>query len=339
LLKFHVLFTIRRVLSQIGCPLPNDKYFNQIDNTYNKNAYQRVCQEFNISPTTDWRYHGGENHGLGTIYKTMLNGNTYQMSDIYDKEESGLNTTIWPSGYFFFRDQGESWGDKGFDYIQPKEKHPYIYFMLNESKGLTKPGLSRLNQSIEAFVYCLLGSQVDTRSSIIGSSSGSAIETQTVFLQLFESLIVERDISKSIQRYQMAVQEAKQKLDFAIAPGLWLLPSNMIINTQSVIGFNNKLQKATADMKFGLNSELNSETKNVVIHNMGDSKTDLPHKKTDNNGEVKPKPLSWRLDSTSVNMVVFLGDSMGFLFSLKVLLLVQNKVQYFYILIVGLIFL
>jgi len=36
---------------------------------------------------------------------------------------------------------------------------------------------------------------------------------------------------------------------------------------------------------------------------------------------------------------VFLGDSIGFLFSLKFVLLVQNKVQYFYILIVGLIFL
>jgi len=49
------------------------------------------------------------------------------------------------------------------------------------------------------------------------------------------------------------------------------------------------------------------------------------------------KNVVW--DSTSVNMVVFLGGSMGFLFSLKVVLLVKNKVQYFYILIVGLIFL
>jgi len=220
----------------------------------------------------------------------MLGGKTYQILDIYDKEINGSFTTIWPGGYFYFRDQGESWGDKGFDYIQPKEKHPYIYFMLSESKGLTKPGLSRLNQSIEAYVYCILGSQVNTRSSIIGTS-GSAVETQTVFLQLFESVVIERDISKSIQRYQLAIQEAKVKLDFAIAPGCWLLPSKLVINTQSTVGYNNKLQKATADMEFGFNESLNTEMKSVGItnHNMGHSKVVLPHQ-PDNNGEIKPKP-------------------------------------------------
>jgi len=280
----------------MGCPLPGDRYFNQINNPYDKTGYERVCKEFNISSTTDFRYRGGENHGLGTIYKTMLNGKTYQMSDIYDKQMNGVYTTIWPDGYFYFRDQGESWGDKGFDYIQPKEAQPYIYFMLNDSKGLSKAGLSRLNQSIEAYVYCILGSQVNTRSSIIGES-GSAQETQTVFLQLFESVVVERDISKSIQRYQLAIQEAKVKLDFAVSPGCWLLPSRLVINTQSTVGYNNKLQKATTNMNFGFNDSLNTEMKSVGIkHNMDHSKVVLPHTKPDNNEKVKPKPPETKPD-------------------------------------------
>ena len=45
--------------------------------------------------------------------------------------------------------------------------------MLENSSGLTQAGMSRLNKSIEVLVYCILGSQVNVRSPIIGSS-GSA---------------------------------------------------------------------------------------------------------------------------------------------------------------------
>ena len=31
-----------------------------------------------------------------------------------------------------------------------------------------KPGLGRLNQSIEAFLYCIVGAEVNIRSSIVG---------------------------------------------------------------------------------------------------------------------------------------------------------------------------
>ena len=158
--------------------------------------------------------------------------------------------------------------------------------------GLTKAGLGRLNRSAEAFVYCILGAQVNTRNSIYGNGGG-AIETQQEFLALFESSVIENDISSSIQRYQLAVQEAKLRLDLAIAPGVWLMPSNMIINTESVTGFNNKLMKATSDMSFGVNNSLNTEAKQVGInHNMGSSKLKLPHRT-----ETKPKP-STKTDST-----------------------------------------
>ena len=170
---------------------------------------------------------------------------------------------------FILTDESGSWGNHELDHISPLQDKQYQFFILNESKGLTKAGLSRLNQSIESFVYCILGSQVNTRSTIIGDS-GSAQETQNVFLQLFESSIIESDISKSIQRYQLATQEAKQKLNLAIAVGCWLLPSNLIINTTSVVGYNNKLLKVTPGMSFGVNN-INNETKNIGIKNSNNS--------------------------------------------------------------------
>lgn len=42
--------------------------------------------------------------------------------------------------------------------------------MPNAGHGLsTQAGLRHLNQSIEAFVYCLLGEQVNVRSRILGN--------------------------------------------------------------------------------------------------------------------------------------------------------------------------
>jgi hypothetical protein len=264
----------------MGVPLPKDTFFNNLINKYNKNGYDKICREFGILPGTDFRFTAYENDGLGRVYKDMF-GVIHDVTKAYNEKMKGLFTNKWPGGFFYFKDESGSWGNHELDHISPLREKPYQYFMLNESKGLTKAGLSRLNQSIEAFVYCILGSQVNTRSTIIGNS-GSAQETQTVFLQLFESSVIESDISKSIQRYQLATQEAKQKLNLAVAVGCWLLPSNIIINTTSVIGYNNKLLKADTSMSFGVN-DINNETKVVVTKNpMIPSKVkkqEIPHEK------------------------------------------------------------
>ena len=274
LLKFHILFTSRRILSQMNVPLPGDQYFTNMDNKYNKAGYDKACREFDLSKNSDFRYKGAENGGLGRIYVKIFD----EVNDVtvaYNEKMDGKYTNKWPDGVFKFKDE-KDYGGYTLDHISPLEKHPYLYFLLNAPKGLTKAGLSRLNQSIEAFVYCILGAQVQTRSSIIGNS-GSAQEAQTVFLQLFESSIVGTDISKSIQRYQLAIQESKQKLDLAISPGCWLLPSNLVINNSSIVGYNNKLLKATVNMKFGVN-DINAETK--TIGHMSHSKIQLPHQNT-----------------------------------------------------------
>ena len=99
------------------------------------------------------------------------------------------------------------------------------------SYRLTETGQARINQSIEAFVYCILGAQVNVRSSILGDT-GSVEEVRREFLVLLEKAVTQVDISKSVQRYQLAVQEAKLKLDFAISPGTWLMPSKMVTTTQ-----------------------------------------------------------------------------------------------------------
>ena len=75
----------------------------------------------------------------------------------------------------------------------------------------------------------------------------------------------EIDISKSDQRFQLGVDEAKVRLNLAISPGTWLMPSNLLINTESTVGYNNQLRTATAEMKLEVNNSVNSDTKPVGI--------------------------------------------------------------------------
>ena len=117
---------------------------------------------------------------------------------------------------------------------------------------------------------------------------GSAIETQRQFLSMVEDAIRNPDISKSVQRFQLAIESAKVRLDLAISPGLWLLPSKMVVNTESVVGYNNKLKKATTFMRIGVNSDLNIPVRrSTQKHNLGSRAVKLPHSgvETQNNNQ------------------------------------------------------
>ena len=269
---FHVYFTVRRILFELGgvqnsLPLPGDTAFNQTENKYDIPSFERICAEFGISPNSDFRFTRGGNHGLGSVFEYFTN--------------SGYTKTPfkYPSKETKFEDEGGRASDGNLvPYIENTEaRNQYEYFLCPVSHGLTSAGFSRINQSIESFCYAILGSQVDVRSSISGSQ-GSAIETQRQFLSMVEDAIRNPDISKSVQRFQLAIESAKVRLDLAISPQLWLLPSKMVVNTESVVGYNNKLKKATRRMKIGINSDLNIPVRrSTQKHNFGRGAVKLPH--------------------------------------------------------------
>ena len=70
--QFHVYFTVRWVLYQLGGiqsmrALPGDPTFNQFSNHYDVASYKRICAEFGIHPSSDFRFTIGKNHGLGRV--------------------------------------------------------------------------------------------------------------------------------------------------------------------------------------------------------------------------------------------------------------------------------
>ena len=269
--QFHVYFTIRRVLYQPGgiqnmSALPGDPAFNQFNNHYDVPSYKRLCAEFGIDPSSDFRFTHGKNGCLGHVY-------------VYAQGPSKTEYA-YPGWNKFSDEGGKALSGNLIYYIEPDKivATQYDWFAPKTAAGLTQAGLSRINQSIEAYVYCILGSQVNVRSSIL-VAGGRAKEAQTEFLTLMEDAIRQPDLSASVQRYQLAVDQAKVRLNLVVCPGAWLMPARMIINSESIVGYNNKLKQAKAGMKLGINNDVNSGTKKAALQLMdgGPSKINPPN--------------------------------------------------------------
>ena len=277
--QFHVYYTTRKILYEMGGiqsknALPDDPAFNQKDNPSDVASYKRLCAEFGIDSSTDFRFTHGQNHGLGYVNIMYSDGPfahkqwKYPPADLSNSSSQRLKgdsgTTDNNTIAFIRNDQG---ADKQFEHFVP-----------NQTSGLTLNGLGRINRSIEAFGYCILGAQANTRSSILGTL-GTARNTQTDFLVLIEDALKTLTVSNAPVKYQDAIEATKVRLNFAVARGVLLLPARMIINTESVVGYNNNLRRATDDMKLGVNNQVNQGTKKAGLKLMagGPSKVNPPN--------------------------------------------------------------
>ena len=120
----------------------------------------------------------GANHGLGKAF-------------IYISCQGPPSTGVSYPGSNKFIHEGGSASKGNVIYCirnYDSAERQFDYFMVDNSLGLSQAGMARLNQSIEAFVYCILKAQVKVRSSILGAS-GSVKETQREFLILMEDAI------------------------------------------------------------------------------------------------------------------------------------------------------
>ena len=181
----------------------------------------------------------------------------------------------------------------------------YTQFIAKKSDGLTPLGLKLLQQSVESYIYCVLGAQAQTRWSIVGKGAKS-LQTQDVFHKIFKDTIAQDDVSASISNMRKAIKNTKVVLNMAISPGLILIPSNMIILKEKIAGYNNTLTLATKDMKFGSNTGVNyskpreiKKSPDVKVQNPIPRKDQNPIPRKDHNPNILPK--------ASENLVYLLG--------------------------------
>ena len=152
-------------------------------------------------------------------------------------------------------------GQIGFHYLQRggrtiKSLHDYQLFIAQKSNGLTALGQLLFQQSIESFVYSILGSQAQTRWAIVDEGAKS-LQTQVVFRKIVNDTVIEDDETITIGDMRKAIKDTHVVLNTAITPGIILIPGSLIILKKKIAGFNNILTLGQSWMKFGENPTVN----------------------------------------------------------------------------------
>ena len=140
----------------------------------------------------------------------------------------------------------------------------FTRWIITQSKGFTRRGIEKISRFVRSYVYLVLTSQVQARSSIVGNSA-PAVDAQQVFKSTFKALINEDySIGIDIERYQGVLEHALSKVDFSVGTGIYILPSDLNLNIGKTKGYNNKILVSNTDMKIGSNRDINRKKLTVT---------------------------------------------------------------------------
>ena len=207
----------------------------------------------------------------------------------------------------------------------------FVYF----NEGLTPIGQKLFQESLESFNYSVLGAEARTRWSIVGKGAKSS-QTQDVFRKIVEDTIIQDDTTVLISNMRKSIQATNVVLNLAVVPNVILMPSNFVILSKKIKGYNNVLTTATEDMTFGVNKNVNynkpqdthgSASRNTSHGNdSGDGGGDAFNERGVSRGDfdddtrtynntpyaAKSKPSTTQLPLTFfISLVVGLGVSVG----------------------------
>ena len=104
----------------------------------------------------------------------------------------------------------------------------WMKFIKSDSDGITKTGQLLLQKAAEAYVYCILRAQAQTRWQIVGAGAKS-LQTQQILEKLVKDTVVQADDTVTISNMRTAIKNTNVVLNMVISPGIILIPSNMFI--------------------------------------------------------------------------------------------------------------
>ena len=144
-----------------------------------------------------------------------------------------------------------------------------IQWKITHSKSFTRNSTEQISRSVRVYVYLVLTSQVEARSSIVGNSA-PAVDAQKVSKSTFWALINEDySIGIDIERYQGVLEHALSKVDFSVGIEIYMLPSSLNLSIGKTKGYNNKNLVSNT----GSNRDINKDHKKLAV-----VKPDLPKK-------------------------------------------------------------
>ena len=262
-LMFHFYFTVRRILFEMGgiqseSALPGEPAFSQINNNYDTPLFKRICAEFGISPSADIRFKSGDNHDLGSVFIYVTNAGPMAISISYpvnNKFSDGCGKAIKGNLISFIRSDYANW-------LTGNSTSSWQTSQKVSRKLGWRDWISRLRHSFTAFL--VQKSMSDHQSWVNQEALRNSKPRVSSWYWL-------RMRSES-QTFRRAIDESKVKLHLAVSPDTWLMPSNLLLNTQSTVGYNKSLKKTNKDIELGVKKSMNLEMKPVgVRHTNGGS--------------------------------------------------------------------
>ena len=129
----------------------------------------------------------------------------------------------------------------------------------------TRNDIEKISRSMRSYVYSVLTSQAQARSSIVGNSA-PALDVQQVFKSTFKALKNEDDsIGTDIERYLAVLEYELSKVDFSVSTGIYMLPSDLNLSMEKTKGYNNKVLVSNTDMKIGSNKDMDRDHKKLPV--------------------------------------------------------------------------
>ena len=104
----------------------------------------------------------------------------------------------------------------------------YKVFLAPESNGFARLGERLIQESIQSYIYCVLGSQAQTKTAIIGKGALS-LQTRDIFRKLVKESLVQNETFNLIKNVQLAIKSTNVIPNIAISPDMQLVPDNLII--------------------------------------------------------------------------------------------------------------
>ena len=149
--------------------------------------------------------------------------------------------------------------------VKATERYPQenrTRWTIKQSKGLAKNSIEKISRSVRGYVYLVLTSQIQTRSSIVGNSA-AAVHAQQALKAMFKTLINEDySIGIDTEWYQGILEHALSKVDFSVGTGIYMVPSNLSLSIGKMKACNNKILLSNTGMKIGSDRDKNKDHKN-----------------------------------------------------------------------------
>ena len=170
----------------------------------------------------------------------------------------------WIYGNWTTATWGASFHDNGMKSIWIRSALPTANYCQNMpwkgGKGLKN--LNFISESVRVYAYLVLNSQISGRGSMKSPAA------RQIFPSLFED-IVRRALNTAddIARFEGVITRSRSKLDFPVAEGVYMLPSDMSLIEGKINGFNNAIKVAGANVKIGeINASVNDMHKLQQAH-------------------------------------------------------------------------